>query len=163
MERFSIAVSSHYDNSDLPDKYQHAALASPPPTFSVMTQEEREGTFHPVPGDPRGGSDYLLTHGGEQSGVFAAIRKGALRLLPSDAQSTAGIGDPWRRVEVRHLWCDRSSFRVQWAVASMRRELEEETRAGITLRNVSFFPVRGANHFVSGVQCTVGGRLSTHR
>ena len=144
--RFGVWVSGHYDNGDSPNKYRYTPLTSPPPTVSVLTQEERESAVHPVPGDPRGGSDQLLLRGGGGSGVFAAIRKNALRLLPQNTQS---VGDPWRDVEVRHLWCDRSPWLMQWAEANMRKELEEETRAGIALRPVTFFRLRGANHFVS--------------
>ncbi|KAM5540105.1 hypothetical protein V8D89_006245 [Ganoderma adspersum] len=143
--QFGVWVSGHYDHGEPPDKYQYDYLPVPPPTVAILTQEERDGTLHPVPGDPRGGSDYSLMLGGGQSGVFAAIRKNALRLPPAGTQS---MGDPWRDVEVRHLWCDRSPFLMPWAEVNMRRILDEEVRAGIALRNVTFFRVRGANHFV---------------
>ena len=151
--QFGVWVSGHYDNGETPDKYRYDYLPSPPPTITILTQEERDGTLHPVPGDPRGGSDYTLMLGGGQSGVFVELRKNALRLPPANAQS---LGDPWRDVEVRHLWCDRSPSLMPWAEVNMRRILNEETKAGIALRNVTFFRVRGANHFVSYAQ-TIGG------
>ena len=149
---FAVWCSGHYDNGDSPDEYQYGDhLGTPPPTVSILTHEEREATLHTVPGDPRGGSDHLLMLGGVPSGVFAGIRKAALRLPAADAEC---MGDPWGDVEVRHLWCDRSPWVIPWAVTNMRRELEAETKAGSALRNVTFFRVRGANHFVSDV-CTV--------
>ncbi|KAI1789099.1 hypothetical protein LXA43DRAFT_1022497 [Ganoderma leucocontextum] len=148
--RFAVWCSAYFDNGESSDKYQYDNhLASPPPTVSILTQEEREATFHPVPGDPRGGSDQLLMRYGAQSGVFTVLRKSALRLPPTSAQS---MGDSWRDVEVRHLWCDRSPWVIPWAETNMRRELEEERKAGIVLRNVTFFRMRGANHFVHWVE-----------
>ena len=144
---FAVWCSGHYDNGDSPEKYQYGDhLGTPPPTVSTLTQEEREATLHTVPGDPRGGSDHLLMLGGVPSGVFASIRKAALCLPAANVKCK---GDPWRRVEVRHLWCDRSPWVIPWAVTNVRRELGEEAEAGIALRNVVFFRVRGANHFVS--------------
>ena len=146
---FALYVSGYYSHGNSPEEYetrkdQHAS--SPPPTVTILTDEEREYTLHPLPGDPRGGSDQLLMSGAVQSGAFGAIRKNALRLPPASVPTS---GDAWKDVEVRHLWCDRSVWLCQWAVFNMQRELKEERRAGTSLRNVTFFRVRGANHFVS--------------
>ena len=146
-EPFAMWVTAYFDHGEDPEEYQYQHyLTSPPPAFTVMNDEERQSTQHHVPGDTRGGSDYLLMLTGYQCGLFATLRKEALRLPPPGASL---VGDAWRDVEVRHLWCDRSIWLIRWGEVYMRRELEEERKAGISLRPVTFLRMRGANHFVS--------------
>ncbi|TBU49451.1 hypothetical protein BD309DRAFT_851425 [Dichomitus squalens] len=143
---FAEWVTAYFHQGDVPEQYESRRyLASPPPTFTVMTEEERQSTQHHTPGDSRGGSDHLLMGSGYESGLFASLRKNALRLPPPNAFL---VGDAWKDVEVRNLWCDHSFWLALWNEVNLRREIEEERRAGISLRPVTFVRVRGANHFV---------------
>ncbi|KAI0755806.1 hypothetical protein C8Q74DRAFT_1305448 [Fomes fomentarius] len=124
-------------------------LEAPPPTLFTLTEAEREAAFYPGPGDP-GGSDTLLLLGGLRSGLFAALREGAL-LLPQGYGVSVGKGageetDAWPSVEVKYVWCDQ--WEVPWGVWNMRARVREGREAGEPLRPVTFLRVREANHFV---------------
>ncbi|TBU24586.1 hypothetical protein BD311DRAFT_701753 [Dichomitus squalens] len=139
-------ITAYFPHGDSPEQYEYKTyLTSPPPTFTVMTEEERQSTKHDAPGDSKSGSDYLLMIAARQSGLFDTLRKNALRLPPPNASL---VGDAWKDVEVRNLLCDRSLWFILWADANLRREVADERKAGIPLRPVTFTRVRGANHFV---------------
>ena len=58
-EFFATWVSGYYSHGDKAGEYEYQHyVTSPPPTATTMTDEERQSTEHPLPGDARGGSDY---------------------------------------------------------------------------------------------------------
>ena len=123
---FATWISGYYSHGDKAGEYEYQHyVTSPPPTATTMTDEERQSTEHPLPGDARGGSDYLIHTYAYLSGLFTTLRKDALRLPDADEWL---IGDAWRDTEVRHLWCDRSVWLVRRGVDQMRAEVEEERK-----------------------------------
>lgn len=172
---FSAWVSGYYahpsmaldsDPDEDPDDLvleRRTPLETPPPTLFTLTEAERDAAFHPGPGDP-GGSDTLLLLGGIRSGLFTALREGAL-LLPRGYVVSVGKGaaegaDAWPSVEVRYVWCDQSVWEMPWGVWNMRARVREGRDAGESLRPFTFLRVRGANHFVSDCTCRVAGMTS---
>ena len=132
---------------------RRTALETPPPTLFTLTDAERAAALSPGPGDP-GGSDSLLLVGGIRSGLFGALREGAL-VLPGKLVGKEGGGegrqrtDAWPAVEVRYVWCDRSVWEMPWGVWNMRARVEEGKKSGESLRPFTLLRVKGANHFVS--------------
>ena len=96
--------------------------------------------IHAPPGEADVGSDSLLHRGGLVVGMYESLRKCAL--YPTD-----DVGDAWRDVEVRFLWCLKSVWDVPYAMMRLREELEAAKDQGTPVRNVNIVRVEG-NHFV---------------
>ncbi|TBU23391.1 hypothetical protein BD311DRAFT_703965 [Dichomitus squalens] len=144
VDEFNLWVSGFYQHGDTKDTLTFRdALASPPPTLTTLSTEERGAAAHSVPADPRGGSDLTIMVTGMVSGAFATLHEEALILSPAKAEQS-----PWNAVEVRHVCCGSSSWVMPWAMMSFQEELREKKNAGQKLRNVTFVRLRGANHFV---------------
>ena len=59
---FATWISGYYSHGDKAGEYEYQHyVTSPPPTVTTMTDEERQFTEHPLPGDARGGSDHALS------------------------------------------------------------------------------------------------------
>ncbi|KAH9940404.1 uncharacterized protein BXZ73DRAFT_98840 [Epithele typhae] len=107
-----------------------------PPTARTLPGD----LVHQPPGAP-GGSDQVLVAEGIRVDVFRALWEGAL-VLPA----AEGARRRWGALEVRAVWCDRSTWEIvhaAWAV----RGLATEPPVAAGRRRVGTVRIRGANHF----------------
>ncbi|KAI1789103.1 hypothetical protein LXA43DRAFT_1155846 [Ganoderma leucocontextum] len=147
---FYTAYFKHGD-IDSPDTYEtRAPLAEPGPTWRMLTAEEIEAIYDPLPGDLRGGMDSTLMNAGMSVGAFGSLREAALSVPASEGNGSGPEREAgsWDAVEARHVWGDHSVAAMVWAMHAMRAELEKEKNAGMRLRNVTFARVEGGNHIM---------------
>ncbi|RPD78506.1 hypothetical protein L226DRAFT_457815 [Lentinus tigrinus ALCF2SS1-7] len=138
-------VSGYFTHGDtLETLSMHTPARDQPPTMARMTTAELARCLHRAPGD-EGGSDELLVVGGHRTGAFGDLWQAALELAGPRA---VGDRNDLREVEVRVVWCDRSTWETTHAAWCVAAELEGAREKGRLVRKVTLARVRGANHFV---------------
>ncbi|KAI1782847.1 hypothetical protein LXA43DRAFT_1049174 [Ganoderma leucocontextum] len=145
----ALAISSYYPHGGTLDTIALRPLNRPPPTLSTLSAEERSNMAFKPDGDLD--SRIMLT--GIQSGLFAAIRERAL-LVPNDGgagdseDAVVPLVDAWKDVEARFVWGGKSLPEVSHAMLTLRSEVENGKKEGVSLRKVKFVTVKEGNHFV---------------
>ncbi|KAI1789106.1 hypothetical protein LXA43DRAFT_1155924 [Ganoderma leucocontextum] len=140
-------ISSYYSHGDTLDSLSHEALADPPSTVSTLSAEERASLTH----RPGGAVDSAIMMPGIQSGLLATLRQRAF-LLPLGEEVGDGedesVGDAWRDVELRVVWCQMSHAEVSYIMLLLIAELEDAKKKGAPVRNVRIVRVKRGNHFI---------------
>lgn len=121
------------------------ALIDPSPTTTRMSAAELEESTCPAAGGP-GGCDRLLTQACMRLGTYEILQKRAF-YIDKGTHSENG----WDDAEIRVVWCDHTEWEMPWGAYALHKELQESRETGLTVRDVVFDRLRGANHFVSYV------------
>ncbi|KAI0774678.1 Alpha/Beta hydrolase protein [Trametes elegans] len=145
-KRFAVWITGYYAHGDVWAEGAKALefrtpLPDPAPTLTRVTPEElAETTYEPV--QAPGGSEGLIASVSVKHGAFGALKDGAFYL-----RDPVEGADDWRKVEVRHLWADRSVWEMPWGAKLLSEELEQAKKDGKSVRNVVLVRFKGANHF----------------
>ncbi|OSC99683.1 hypothetical protein PYCCODRAFT_1438052 [Trametes coccinea BRFM310] len=151
---FTGWVTAYFSHGDTPETFERRKwLKTPPSTLATMSKDDLESTVHIPPGVP-GGADWILLHDLHKYDVFRRLKEGALYLSDdphkksgSGGEPRAHVGDEWRDVEVRYVWCDHSVWEVPYAVYLLREELDRAKKDGGSVRRMTMSRLKGANHF----------------
>jgi len=108
-----------------------------PPTLDRMTPEDLQSALYVVPGLP-GASDNVLSRAVMTLKISSEIKHAAV--FPP------GSGD-WDKLELHHIFGDRSSWSEFWGAECLREEIAKEQKLGRRARPVEIVRLRGANHF----------------
>ncbi|KAI0368660.1 alpha/beta-hydrolase [Pilatotrama ljubarskyi] len=139
---YTKGVSGYYVHGDTLDTLERKAfLPDPRPTLYTLTLEDIGRTMCLSSGGP-GGSEEVLLHTGIGVGLFRAQRDYVIYI----ADSVTHVGDAWRDVEVRYVWCERSICEVVWGAKMLRKEVGAARVQGLPIRKVRIVFIRGANH-----------------
>ncbi|TCD61895.1 hypothetical protein EIP91_007799 [Steccherinum ochraceum] len=109
-----------------------------PPTLDTMSPDDIASAMYVNPGFP-GASDDVLFRAVMDFGICDKLRRQAYLNLDEN--------DPWAHVKVRHVFGDRSAWSEFWGAECLRKEIEDERKAGRRPRQVEIVRLRGANHF----------------
>ncbi|TBU30271.1 hypothetical protein BD311DRAFT_755099 [Dichomitus squalens] len=138
-------VSGYFDHGPTVDTLERRIPStSPTPTLRAIPLEELPRMVHPPPGQD-GGSDHFLVVNGHRVGFFRGFWQDALRVSP---ESTEDASEEWRDVEVRLVYCDRSTWECVHAAWHTEIEQEEAQKTGLPIRKLFLTRIRGGNHFV---------------
>ncbi|KAI9056341.1 hypothetical protein FKP32DRAFT_1599068 [Trametes sanguinea] len=151
---FTNWITSYFAHGDTPETFERRkGLKTPPPTIAMMSKDDFDSTVHVPPGVP-GGADWTLLHDLHNYDMFRRLREGAIYLSDGSRSKKGGggaaatvVGDDWRDVEVRYVWCDHSVWEVPYATILLREELDRAEMDGRSARRVTMSRLKGANHF----------------